>query len=76
MFLAPLAEFDHLSAGNDAWLGFGLERVGRQFDFYAVGAELGDGSGMTLITGHREFKVIHTGQAFIAIGVGDQGDLF
>ena len=76
VFLAPLAEFDHLSAGNDTWLGFGLERVGRQLDFYAVGAELGDGSGMTLITGHREFKVIHTGQAFMAVGVGDQTDFF
>ena len=76
VFLAPLAEFDHLSAGNDTWLGFGLERVGRQLDFYAVGAELGDGSGMTLITGHREFKVIHARQALAAVGIGYQADFF
>ena len=29
VFLTPLAEFDHLSAGNLAWLRFGLERIGR-----------------------------------------------
>ncbi len=37
--LAPLAQFDDLGAGQRL---LGFERVGRQFDLRAVGAELGD----------------------------------
>lgn len=35
--LAPLAQFDDLGAGQRL---LGFERVGRQFDLRAVGAEL------------------------------------
>ena len=74
VFLAPLAEFNHLSGGNFARCGLGFEGVRRQFDFCAMCAELGDGPGMALIARHGEFKVIHTGQALIAVGIGDQAD--
>ena len=76
VFLTPLAEFNHLSAGNFAGLRLGLEGIGRQFDFCAMGTELGDGPGMALISRNRELEVIHTGQAFVAIGIGDQADFF
>ena len=56
VLLAPLAEFDDLSAGDIALfrLWFSLERVGGQFNFGAVGSKLSDGARMALITGDGE----------------------
>ena len=78
VFLAPLAKFNHLSAVHDRWLRFflGPDRIGRQVNFGAVGAELSDGAGMALIAGDRKFEVIHTGQALLPIGISDKANFF
>src|SRR5450830_249883 len=64
--LAPLAEFDHVGAGQRR---LDLERVGRQFDLCAVGAELGDGPGVAGFAGHSEFEIVDARQAPPAFGI-------
>lgn len=71
--LAPLAQFDHLGAGQRL---LGLERVGRQFNLRTVGAELRDNSGMAGFPGHSELEIIDTCQAPPAIGILDEPDAF
>ena len=71
--LAPLAQFDDLGAGQRL---LGFERVGRQFDLRAVGAELGDDPGMPGFAGHRELEIIDARQASAAIGILDETDAF
>ena len=73
MVLAPLAQFDHLGAGQRL---LGLERVGRQFDLRTVGTELGDDPGMTGFPGHGELEIIDTCQAPSAIGILYETDAF
>ena len=70
--LAPLAQFDDLGAGQRL---LGFERVGRQFDLRAVGAELGDDPGMPGFAGHRELEIIDARQASAAIGILDETDV-
>ncbi len=71
MVLAPLAQLDHFGAGQ-RFLDF--ERVGRQFDLRAVGAELGDDACMAGFAGHSEFEVVHPRQASPAVGIFHKAD--
>lgn len=71
--LAPLAQFDDLGAGQRL---LGFERVGRQFDLRAVGAELGDDPGMPGFAGYRKLEIIDARQASTAIGILDETDAF
>jgi len=71
VLLAPLLHLYHIVSAR--WR-LDFERVGRQFDLHAVGAELGDGAGVTLLTRHGELEGIDARQALFAVGVTDKGD--
>lgn len=66
MVLTPLAQLDHVRAGQ-RFLGF--ERVGRQFDLRAVGAELGDGPAVASLARHRELEIVDTRQTSPPAGI-------
>ena len=68
MLLAPLL---HLYDVVGARWGLDFERVGRQLDLHTVGAELGRGAGVTLLTRDGEFEGIDACQALAAIGIPD-----
>ncbi len=55
-------------------MGLDLERVGRQFNLHAVGAELGHGTGVALLARDGELEGVDARQALAAVGVTDKGD--
>ncbi len=66
MVLAPLAQLDHIGAGQRF---LDLERVGRQFDLRAVGAELCDGPAVTSLARDGELEIVDTRQTPPTVGI-------